>query len=194
MKRSLLIAAIFAILAISSPAQNPTITQQDWISTFNGPQDLNDFGFTMDFSGNLYVTGISEVSPGIYKITTLKYNSEGLLMWSVPYMTPGAFPEIDFANDIKVDPSGDNIYIAASVAIGPSGSDKEFTVLQYDSSGVLQWEYVHPDTGEAYALKIHSSGIYAVGWTKSGPAKSDFTTVKLANMPKHEGLQGAVPG
>ncbi|MFH1321988.1 MAG: hypothetical protein ABII90_15215, partial [Bacteroidota bacterium] len=174
MKKLLQITAIFAMFAISSPAQ----VQEEWVSTFNGPDSLDDGGFAMDVSGNIYVTGASEISPGIYKITTLKYTPAGTLKWAVQHITPGAFPEMDFANDIKVDSAG-NAYIAGSVAIGPFGSDKEFTTLKYDSSGVLQWAAIHADTGEAYSLVIGQSGIYVTGWTKAGNTdKHDYTTVK----------------
>ena len=169
-----LFVAICCMIAFTQP-----IPQQEWMQIFNGADSLNDGAFVIGVDGSIVVSGITETNPGTFKILTIKYDKNGVQLWAVLYNTPGIFPEADFANDIKLDNAG-NIYLAASVVIGPAGTDKEFTTIKYDSLGVLQWAATHPDTGEAYSLVLDGLGnVYVTGWTKAGtPAKEDFTTVK----------------
>jgi hypothetical protein len=76
---------IFFLIQISLLTIYAQIVTQEWVRTYNGPDNGQDIPkkLVVDNSGNVYVTGISfRTSPDIgHDIVTIKYNSAGTQQW-----------------------------------------------------------------------------------------------------------------
>ena len=134
--------------------------QQLWERWYNNPSGLPDVGaaIAVDQSMNIYVTGTSEVSAGVFRIVTLKYNASGTLLWSTTYV--GGYSSR--ANAIAVDYYTGDVYVAGATEIGSNGYD--FTTIKYNTNGTQQWVKTYDGTSadsehdEALALVIDLDG------------------------------------
>ena len=131
-----------------------------WERWYNNPSGLSDVGaaIAVDQAMNVYITGTSEVSAGVFRIVTLKYNPSGTLLWSTTYV--GGFSSR--ANAIAVDYYTGDVYIAGATEIGSNGFD--FTTIKYNTNGTQQWVKTYDGTSadsehdEALALAIDLDG------------------------------------
>ncbi|UOQ69497.1 malectin domain-containing carbohydrate-binding protein [Hymenobacter volaticus] len=87
--------------------------QQQWVARYNGPSKLGDAAtaLTLDQTGNVYVTGRTEVpgpnglgSANNYDYGTVKYSASGQQVWEAKYGTTGVWD--DKARTIRVAASG----------------------------------------------------------------------------------------
>ncbi len=86
----------------------------------------------------------------------------------------------DEATSLNVDASG-NIYVAG--ASTGSGSNKDFTVVKYNSNGITQWVARYNGTGnnldDAYLVKSDNSGnVYVSGASTGTNSGLDYCVVK----------------
>ncbi len=150
---------------------------QQWVMRFSDPADSADIpvGLVLDKSGDLYITGYSFDAATGYDFETLKYNSDGALLWARRY---GAYTT-DKPVGIGMDPSG-NIYIAGNT--GSSGSS--YVTLKYNPEGDLLWSQNYNPVSDlvggsfAQSMAVDSSGnVYVTGVSYPGAA-GKITTVK----------------
>lgn len=91
----------------------------------------------LDGSNNVYVTGRSDSDTSNLvsndDIITIKYNTNGVLLWSMRYN--GAGNLIDTGRAIKVGTTG-NVYVAGR---SWSGTHYDTMVIKYNTTGTLQW-------------------------------------------------------
>lgn len=115
-------------------------------------------GIAIDQAGNVYITGKTEVTPGVFRMITLKYNGAGTLLWSAKY--EGELSSR--ANAIAVDYYTGDVYVAGAMEIAGHGLD--FATVKYNTNGVQQWvktyNGVSPDSkhDEALALTVDLDG------------------------------------
>ena len=80
------------------------------MARYNGPGNADDHAaaIAVDDSGDVYVTGSSNLPGTSYDYATVKYNSSGTQQWVTRYNGPvnGG----DYGNAIAVDSSG-NVYV-----------------------------------------------------------------------------------
>ena len=155
---------------------------QEWVARYDGPAHDDDHAtaIALDASGNVYVTGssIGTVWPD-YDYATVKYDNAGNQQWVARYNGPGQ--QMDFANAIAVDSSG-NVYVTG--ASKGSGTGFDYATVKYDTSGNLQWvaRYNGPGNGddEAYSIAVDASGnVYVTGYSAGlGTGLSDYATIK----------------
>jgi len=157
------------------------VTQQ-WISMYNGPADGFDQAnlIAYDNSGNVYVTGFSQFSPGTndYDYITIKYNSSGIQQWTARYSGPGNHE--DRAVSIAIDGSG-NVYVTGFSR--GTGIADDYATIKYDSSGVQQWvqRYSGPvdSADQANSLAVDNSGnVYVTGYSRGSLTGFDIATIK----------------
>ena len=116
---------------------------------------------TVDGIGNVYVTGRSRVATIDY--LTIKYNTNGDLLWSNVYNGTGNYE--DMASSVKVDVSG-NVYVTGRVM-------DQFQILimcnlKLNSSGVQQWVQRYNGTGNGseighFTLLMQQEVAYVTG-------------------------------
>jgi uncharacterized delta-60 repeat protein len=87
---------------------------QSWLQTYNGPSSGNDGAnaLMIDTASNVYVTGYSTATTTAFDYATLKYNSSGVLQWSIRYAGSGS----DEAYGIFADNAG-YVYVTGMSAL-----------------------------------------------------------------------------
>lgn len=169
-----------AVLILAAQFANAQVTE-NWVAKYNGPANGSDFGKSIvtDGSGNTYVTGVAD-SLGTSAMVTAKYNSLGVLQWSVRYFGTGG----DAGGEMVVLDDTGNVYVTGFTTDAGTGND--FVTIKYNSSGVQQWlaTYNGPlsDNESPTALALDASGnVYVTG---TGPTAVisgyDFITVKYS--------------
>ncbi|MFN8179674.1 MAG: SBBP repeat-containing protein [bacterium] len=110
----------------------PNGTEQ-WVATYDGPVHGYDEGqaVAVDAAGNVYMTGYSDGgTAGVvnYDYATVKYDPSGVQQWAVRYNGTG--DNIDVAAGIAVTPLGQ--VIVSGWSTGTRSTAVDFATLQYD--------------------------------------------------------------
>lgn len=130
-----------------------------------------------DAAGNAYVTG-DTYAGATTDVLTVKYDSQGVVQWAVPY--DGGSADCGYA--VAVDASG-NVYVA-----GQSWTETQFgeqgyvLVVKYNANGVEQWatRYVDGVLSAGFALRVDGSGnVYVAGEYYSDDDRHLMMTLKL---------------
>jgi uncharacterized delta-60 repeat protein len=134
-------------------------------------QDDYPLDMEVDGSGNVYITGKTEINNFDYAVT-LKYNAAGTLLWSNKYSTAEST-----GNRLALDGQG-NVVICGFRKIS---SNKDYLLVKYNASGVEQWArfYSNGNHDEAIDVECDASGnIYVTGRRSGVNAFYDWATVK----------------
>lgn len=146
-----------------------------WSKTYDGRGNGNNrlMAFDVDGSGNIYVTGYTKNESNKSDYTTIKYNTDGIIMWSKNYNSGigSAYPL-----DLKIDNSG-CIIITGGAWIG-NVNYNDFATIKYDSSGNQLWTKIFNVPGsyeEANSIAIdNNNNIYISG----GNTTNDYIIAK----------------
>ena len=151
-----------------------------WVRRYDGPGSGFDIvnAMTADKNRNIYVVGYSEGSGTFDDYLTIKYSSNGDVLWVRRYDGPAS--DYDQANAVAVD-KNNNIYVVGS-SVG-SGTVDDYVTIKYRSDGGTQWvrSYNGPSNSydDASALAIDDSGnIFVTGSSVGSGTSSDFCTIK----------------
>lgn len=159
---------------------NKTISQVtlEWVSLYNGTANNSDFPkkVLVDRFGNIYVGGYSTQNNSSQDYTIIKYNSNGVQLWSSLYNGNVSGP--DYGNSISLDNNG-NVYITGKSLI--SGYD--IVTVKYNTNGIQQWAAIYngPLNGgeEANSVTVDESGnVYVTGYSLASSNNIDFITIK----------------
>jgi len=169
---------IFILLAVLISMVRAQVNQE-WIAAYNGPSGSIDSvrNLAVDNSGNVYVTG-SSTSSNLLDFTTLKYDSDGSLLWESRYDGPGHFR--DEAKWLVLDNLG-NVYVTGSSRSGVLAGTEDFATVKYNSNGVQQWSAIYngPGNNVDVAVKIaidNSGNVYVTGYSYGNAI--DYATIK----------------
>jgi len=140
----------------------------------------NDVATSMavDSQGNSYVTGYSKGQGTGYDFLTLKYDTDGALVWA--QRLDGGTSGDDKPAAIKVDEAG-NVYVTGSSQ--GSTSDADYLTVKYDQSGKLLWKRRFNGTGNGYdtptSMAINAKGdVFVTGFSLSKGSGYDCVTIK----------------
>jgi hypothetical protein len=171
---------------------------QLWARLYSGTGNGGDYGFAIavDASGNVYVTGRSDVG-GAQKYTTLKYDAAGNMApgWPSVYIG-GLSTTFDQAQAIKVDNSG-NVYVTGKS--GTAGTE-DFLTLRINSSGIVDWGKKHNGTsgGEDNALALvldnTQQNIYVAGYSFRTGGVQDYFTIRYSAATGDSGAAASYNG
>lgn len=148
---------------------------QLWDARYNGPGNDYDWGSRIDtdYSGNVYVTGISHGSGTDRDYATIKYDANGNEVWVARYNGPSNY--IDQPEAIAIDASS-NIYITG--VSYDAGINADYATIKYDPNGEEFWvaRYDGPNDSHdwAYAITLDDSGNVYV----TGESQNTYTTIK----------------
>jgi hypothetical protein len=140
-------------LSISAPAQ----VQQAWIArhTLSTTGTNQAVALAFDKAGNIIVAGHGTSTNGDFDYVTLKYASNGSLLWEANYSGPGD----DQVRAMTLDQSGKVLVTGTSVTV------------KYDSNSGEKWTAPYGGRGVA----VDPSGdVYVTGFDET-----NFATVKL---------------
>ena len=147
---------------------------QLWVAQYNGSGNFNNnaSSLTVDSSGNVYVSGVSDGSP---TYATIKYDTWGNQLWVGLYNGNSTW-----SSDIAVDDAG-NIYVTG----GSYGAETyyDYATIKYSASGNQLWVARYNGLGTSLdypkALAIDGSGnIYVSGHSYGSGAGADYATIK----------------
>jgi hypothetical protein len=137
---------------------------------------------------NAYVTGYTAQFAGCptnIDYTTLKYTQNGVLAKGWPQIYEGPGQSDDYANDVVVDSSGNNIYVTGgSTGIG---TYTDYATIRYNVIGGIVWgpkRYNGPNNSYdvATAVTVDRAGnVYVTGRSAQNtqsPFNFDYATIK----------------
>ncbi len=151
-----------------------------WTRRYNGPGNDCDgpTAMAVDSQGNVFITGLSRSSwDGDFDYATIKYSTDGKLLWEHLYNGPGR--DNDNPAAIAVDTQG-NAYVTGY----STGTDGRwgYTTIKYRTDGRRLWIKSYHDQAsysEARAIAVDIQGnVYVTG-------KSDYqyVTIKYIQTP-----------
>jgi hypothetical protein len=144
---------------------------QEWATRYHGTKlGAEARALKTDNFGNVYVTGYcTNVNTNI-DIVTIKYGSNGQILWISTYSNGN---EYEGGREIAIDKNS-NVYV-----IGDANSGNSSVILKYNSSGVQQWVKKHNQSYPT-AICIDSAGnIYVAEIAFNGGFKWDIKTIKF---------------
>ena len=164
---------------------------QQWIARYNGVGSGSDVpaSIFVDATGNVYVTGYSDVLTGGYvdnDVTTVKYSPTGAQLWASSYHGPQQRNDAGAA--VKVDANG-NVYVTGYTTVRNGAyTKKDYLTIKYTSSGVQQWTatYNGPANQDDAAVGLGLDGtgnIYVTGTSFAGRdpiGEEDYLTIKYS--------------
>jgi len=176
-----------------------------WYRLYNGVEDSQDkaYAITVDYFGNIYVTGSTNYDNGI---VTIKYNSIGDTLWTRRYTGPGTGNNWTYPTSIAVDDSG-YVYVAGT-SEGLTGMHdlfQDYTTLKYSPEGEQIWEARYNGLGndddviESMVVDPYGN-VYVTGYTNGGSLGNDYsfediTTIKYTTDGEIDWVQNYVgPG
>ncbi len=101
---------------------------QIWVQRYNGPANSDDFGTDIisDRNNNYYVTGYSTGNGSNFDYAALKYDSAGVMQWTIRYNGPAN--NNDYASAIAID-SSLNIYVTGGS--DGIGTGQDYATIKY---------------------------------------------------------------
>jgi hypothetical protein len=164
---------------------------QQWVQRYNGPGNDRDeaYALALDASGNVYVTGCSDVSGAYPDYATIKYDSAGTQQWVQRYNGPGNEEDVAFA--LALDASA-NVYVTG-MSYGHGGNE-DYATIKYNSAGTQQWmqRYNGPGNGGdgALALAVDASGnVYVTGYCDGSGTDGKYATIKYDSVGTQQWVQ-----
>lgn len=150
-----------------------------WVRRHNGTGNSQDLARAVaaDKAGNAYVTGSSDRAGSGQDYVTLKYNSQGKVLWLARYNGPAN--SFDQAAAIAVDSLG-NVYVTGSSS---DGSGNDYATVKYNPEGIPQWVKRYNGTGNSFddakAIAVDRAGnVYVTGMSTGTSQRYDYTTIK----------------
>ena len=107
-----------------------------WVRKYNGPDNMGDRGFRVatDSEGNVYVAGSSYDRNFYEDYVTMKYASDGQVLWVRRY--DGPMGTLDRVEDMVVDRLG-NVHVTG-ISSGPVGG-YDYLTITYSTTGESLW-------------------------------------------------------
>ena len=159
-----------------------------WTNFFNGTGSGQDIATALatGTSGNIYVTGYSQVSGENFSYATIKYSPDGVGLWT--NFLNLASTNFVTAFGLALDGSG-NVYVAGGPILPASGSQSvNYATVKYSTAGVPLWTNLFVGTaksnGQAYGIAVDASGnAYVTGDATDSGSGRDFVTIKYSAPP-----------
>lgn len=158
-----------------------------WAQSFGNPANNTEDPNTLliDISGNIYVTGKSDVSTNAAIVAnnylTVKYNSAGALQWST-YFNGSAVNSDDIAEGMVLD-ANNNVYVAGGAQNNITQKDGE--LIKYNGlNGTTLLTQIYNGTGE-YSDKVQAiktdtlNNIYETGYIYNPERRKDLFVRKI---------------
>jgi Beta-propeller repeat len=151
-----------------------------WTNRYDGSAHLDDDSgcLVVDASGNVYVTGSSEVTNMTWDVVTLKYSATGNLLWASRYNRYGT--NYCGSSGLAVDTAG-NVFVTANIYYAATA----FITIKYDPQGNAVWTnyYKGSPDGSDYVGTVavdNSGNSFVTGDSDGMEGSMDYATLKYA--------------
>lgn len=177
-----LIFAVVSVIASVDASAQCDFPIEEWVSRFNGTGNSYDSGndMGMDAEGSIIVASASTGTGTSSDFVTMKYDSDGNILWSRSF--DGIGHGYDYPNALVIDGSGNAIITGESRG---SGEYSDYLTIKYDSDGNLCWSARYDAVGYldyARDVTVDSSGnVYVAGTTCYDEDHRYFTTIKYSS-------------
>src|SRR5204863_2269458 len=151
--------------------------QEQWVARYNGPGNADDHAaaIAVDDSGDVYVTGSSNLPGTSYDYATVKYNLTEQEQWVARYgESDGLYGS---ARAIALDES-DNVHVTGK--INDPETYPDYGTIKYNSVGQQQWVACYngpPGNASDYAVGIaidDAANVYVTGSSQTTAFFSDY--------------------
>ncbi len=156
---------------------------QLWMQTYNGPGNGLDKvkAIGVDSRDNIFVTGSSMGLGSNLDYATLKYDSQGELLWEARYNGPGN--NIDEPSAISIDKNGFVFVTGSSIGIN---TNNDYATIKYNPDGVELWVARYNDQGNSSdqpsSIALDALGsVYVTGYVWNG-TDNDYATIKYNSI------------
>ncbi|MEZ4921859.1 MAG: S8 family serine peptidase [Crocinitomicaceae bacterium] len=133
-----------------------------WIQNYDGSYDDVGNDIKVDDAGNVYVTGYTEVEPGLPQAITIKYSPSGTELWVNKYGNVVTADGV-IARKLTLDDSG-NPYFAGSI----ENTENRYVFVSYDPSGDLrigrEFEADSLDA-DAFTINVYGNEVFLNGFS-----------------------------
>lgn len=153
-----------------------------WKRLYDGKTHRDDYvnAMTVDSAGNTYVTGTSIGTGNDGDYLTLKYDTNGTLLWAKTYNGTGDWD--DEAQAIAVDSAG-NVYITGWS--WGMGINYNYATLKYSPTGKLLWSKTNNGSADsddlATAIAVDTAGnVFVTGGSFGASGSFDYLTIKYS--------------
>lgn len=147
---------------------------------YDGTLHDDDCGLLIrpDASGNFIVSGYSRETNGAVNITTIKFNSTGLPLWTKTYNGYGSGSDVPY--DMELDNAG-NVYVCGSSTGDMTSTD--FITIKYNQAGTQLWSArvngASNGSDFAQSLELDMYGnVYVTGAVTVTGQNYNFATIK----------------
>jgi uncharacterized delta-60 repeat protein len=161
---------------------------QQWLRRYNTVTvNTSDIATAMavNSAGDVFVTGTTttSLSSTDSNYATIKYNTNGDLLWSASYIGPNNASDVPRA--IILD-YADNVYVTGSSYIAPDLDD--YATIAYSSAGNQKWlmTYNGPASSNDYSASIAVDAlgnVYVTGKSNGVSTMYDIATIKYGISP-----------
>jgi len=160
---------------------------QQWVQSSLGAFGSDGGGWAIDVgpSGDVWVGARSGYVASGYDFKTLRYGSDGTLMWSMLY--DGPVSGDDKLSGLVLDDAG-NAYVTG-YSLGTNGYD--YATVKYDGAGTAEWvqRYDGPASGDDYLynMVMGPAGHICVTGKSTGVGTGlDYATVSYSSAGEEE--------
>ena len=160
---------------------------QQWVQSSLGAFDSDGGGWAIKVgpSGDVWVGARASYVASGYDFKTLRYGSDGTLMWSELY--DGPVGGDDKLCDLALDDAGKAYVTGYSMGMG--GYD--YATIKYDGAGTMEWvqRYDGPASGNdhPYEMVLGSTGHICVTGKSTGIGTGlDYATVSYSSIGEEE--------
>jgi uncharacterized delta-60 repeat protein len=135
-----------------------------WVRTYDRPNLMEQaHGVATDREGNVIVTGYAEVEEANYDYHTMKYDTDGELLWTKTYDGGG----LDWAYGVVAD-KDDNVIVTGCSDRG-GDYDYRYCTVKYTPDGDTIWIHYGP-SGWAYGVATDREGNIIVTGSSGDPS------------------------
>jgi hypothetical protein len=155
---------------------DPSNGNRTWVREYNNGFADTARDVAADGSGNVYISGWSEMASGNADYLAIKYNSSGTALWTS--RVNGTANNVDIGQRVVVDASG-NVYMTGW---SHNGGNFDYLTVKFNSSGTKVWSASY-DSGAGdfgHALAVDALGNVAVtGRSVTGGGNTTYDIVTL---------------
>ena len=154
---------------------------QLWVACYTRWYYDEAWAITVDNSGNVYVTGITNrTGPSSGDYVAIKYGPNGSQMWVADYNGPGN--RKDEAHALAVDSSG-NVYVTGYSYSSGSPLNYDYATVKYSPDGNQLWvaRYDGPGNSNDAARDVavdNWGNVYVTGYSTGSGTSIDYATIK----------------